>query len=291
MRNKLEIKNISLMLGKQHTVRNVTTVLESGKIYGLIGRNGAGKTSLLSMIASYRLPTSGTITYDGEELFEHPDHTKNIHFGYDRVYKDEVVEKANKYLKLVKLHRPHFDAGYADELVKKFKIDLNKPLSKYSKGMVAAFHIMLGLANRTPITIFDEVYLGLDAPTREMFYQELLEEHNRNDRMFILSTHLVSEMEHLFDHVLILNQGKLIVDEDFETFTRRGVKLIGDCNTVDEFTANKHILHEERLGGTKAITIYGEFTEEDWTRAISKDLEVGSISLQHLFTHLTKEEA
>ncbi|WP_077622399.1 ATP-binding cassette domain-containing protein [Sediminibacillus massiliensis] len=287
---KLEINNICLTFGKQHTLRNVTTVLESGKIYGLIGRNGAGKTSLLSLIASYRLPTLGMITYDGENLFEHPKHTKDIHFGYDRVFKDEVVEKANNYLKSVKLHRPHFDEEYADELIKKFKIDLNKPLSKYSKGMTAAFHVMLGLANRSPITIFDEVYLGLDAPTREMFYQELLEEQERNQRMFILSTHLVSEMEHLFDHVLILDQGKLIVDEDFEAFTSRGVKVIGDLNTVNEFTANKHILHEENLGGTKAATIYGEFTEEEWTLAKSKDLEVEPISLQQLFIHFTKEE-
>ncbi|EQB37323.1 MULTISPECIES: ATP-binding cassette domain-containing protein [Virgibacillus] len=291
MTHKLELKNISLTYGKQQSLNDVTTVLESGKIYGLIGRNGAGKTSLLSLVASYRLPTLGTITFDGNELFEHPNHMKNIHFGYDRVYKDEAIENANKYLESVKLHRPHFDETYADQLISKFKIDVNKPLSKFSKGMVAAFHIMLGLANRTPVTIFDEVYLGLDAPTREMFYQELLKEHERNDRMFILSTHLVSEMEHLFDHILILHHGKLVADEDFETFTNRGVKLIGANEIVDEFTANKHILHEEKLGGTKATTIYGEFKEEDWRRAKLKDLEVSPISLQHLFTYLTKEEA
>ncbi|APC47632.1 ABC transporter [Virgibacillus halodenitrificans] len=291
MSHKLEIKKISLKYENQNTLTNVSTVLESGNIYGLIGRNGAGKTSLLSLIASYHLPTSGTIIYDGEALFEHAVHTKDIHFGYDRVYQDEIVEKANKYLESVHLHRPYFDKAYAAKLIKKFKIDLNKPLSKYSKGTVAAFHVMLGLANRTPVTIFDEVYLGLDAPTREMFYEELLEEHNRSERMFILSTHLVSEMEHLFDHVLILHEGQLIVDEDFETFTSRGVKLIGDENSVDELTSNKHILHTESLGRTKATTLYGGFTEEEWARAKAKDLEVSPTSLQHLFTHLTKEEA
>ncbi|MCA0970864.1 ABC transporter ATP-binding protein [Halobacillus litoralis] len=291
MENKIEIQNVSLKYGKKQSLENISTVLEPGKMYGLIGRNGAGKTSLLSLIASYKTPTSGTITYDGEELFEHPRYRKRVHFGYDRVYKDEVIEKASKYYKAVNKHRPYFDKTYAEELIKKFNIDLNQSLSKYSSGMVSAFHVMLGLANRTPVTIFDEVYLGLDAPSREMFYEELLKEHERSDRTFILSTHLVSEMEHLFDHVLLIDRGKLIVDEDYETFTSRGMKVIGDHEAVDAFTADKKVLHVETLGGTKAATIYGELSEKEWAAAQSKDLELDPISLQQLFTYLTKEEA
>lgn len=81
-------------------------------------------------------------------------------------------------------------------------------MSELSKGMRSALQVVLGLASRAPITIFDEVYTGMDAPTRKKFYNEVLNEQAEHPRMFILSTHLVSEMDYLFDEIVMIHQGK-----------------------------------------------------------------------------------
>src|SRR5690606_17538054 len=198
MAAKIEMKNVTLKFGKFEALKDISLALEVGKIHGLIGRNGAGKTSLLSLLAAFREPTTGQIEIDGEPVFENPEKMQQISFIYEKDYADEY-EKIPALLEFPERYRPNYDKDYANHLLKRFKLPLDKPAHKLSKGMQSALNVVIGLASRTPVTIFDEAYLGMDAPARQIFYEEILADQAEYPRTFILSTHLVSEMDYLFD--------------------------------------------------------------------------------------------
>mgnify|MGYP000901808602 FL=1 len=282
----IEAENLSLKYKNFEALKNVSFSLENEKIYGLLGRNGAGKTSLLSVLASYRNPSGGTVKIAGECPFENPNIMQNVSFHFETDYHEETTKVINM-LKAVGKYRPNYDAEYAEYLINLFNLPLNKPVNKLSKGMQSVLEVTMGLASRSPVTIFDESYLGMDAPTRMKFYDELLKDQERNPRIFILSTHLVSEMDYLFDEVLILQEGKLLLHEDYESLTSRGFSATGYINNVDKFTDGRKILNSQQLGNTKSVMIYEEKTEDIENEARKMGLETGPISLQDLFIHLT----
>jgi len=285
----VSVNNLNLHFAKHKAIQDVTFELSEKKIYGLLGRNGAGKTSLLSIMASFRKPSAGTITINGEDPFENAKIMPQVGFFYDKNYEDES-ENIKSKLQGIQMYRPHFDLDYANDLIERFKLDTSKSISKFSKGMQSAVNAIIGLASRTPITIFDEVYLGMDAPARETFYKELLKEQDNHPRIIILSTHLVSEMDYLFDEVILLKQGRLLLHEDHDSLLSKGARITGEQNVVEEFVWSKEQLNEEQLGSTKSVTIYGELSSEERNRALEQGLEVGPVSLQDLFIHLTEEE-
>lgn len=285
----VQFDRVSLVFGKTEAVRNVSLHLPAGKIYGLLGRNGAGKTSLLSILASFREPTSGTVTIGGEQPFENAKIMREVAFMYDVDYKDET-DKIKAAIESVARYRPHFDTDYALELARKFNLPLDKQLKQLSKGMQSAFNVCIGLASRSPVTILDEVYLGMDAPAREIFYRELLEDQARHPRTFILSTHLVSEMDYLFEEVIIIHKGQFVLQDDYESLTSRGVSITGPAAKVDEFIQGMKVLNMQQLGSTKAVMVYGELSDVSRLAAQRAGLEIGPITLQDLFIHLTGEE-
>nr|WP_242831288.1 ABC transporter ATP-binding protein [Desulfitobacterium dehalogenans] len=289
MGTQVVVHNVSLQYKNFPALKNISFTLGEGKIYGLIGRNGAGKTSLLSLLASFREPSSGKILINGEEPFENASVMEQVCFIYEKDYKDES-EKVPALLEAVERYRPHYDKDYANYLTRRFKLPMNKSLKSLSRGMQSVFNVVIGLASRCPITILDEAYLGMDAPTREVFYQELLADQGNYPRTFILSTHLVSEMDYLFDEVLILDRGSLILQENYEEFISRASSITGPAEVVDEFIHGMQKLNEQRLGNTKSVMIYGVLSERQQQSALAKGLQIGPVSLQDLFIHLTKEE-
>jgi ABC-2 type transport system ATP-binding protein len=241
------------------------------------------------LLSAFRRPTSGTLTIGGEDNFENAKIMSNISFHYEKNYTEET-STVKKMLKYVGKYRKNYDEEYAYKLAEMFELQIEKPVYKLSKGKQSAFEVIMGLASRCPITIFDESYLSMDAPTRVKFYNEVLEEQSREPRIFILSTHLVSEMDYLFDEVLILHEGKLLVHDEYETLVSKGMTVTGLAEKVDEFTKGMKVLNQQRLGNTKAVTIYRENSRDLAAKAKSAGLEVGPISLQDLFIYITERE-
>ncbi|MBR7554077.1 ATP-binding cassette domain-containing protein [Allobacillus sp. GCM10007491] len=289
MNHKLEIKRVSKSFKKHKALNEIDFTIEGDKIVGLIGRNGAGKTTLLSLIAGLKQADHGEIILDGEPVFENQSRMQQIMFLSDS-QRDESM-KVQEMLEMAETFRPNFDTEYAAELIKKFNLPTKKTMKQLSKGMRSALQVVLGLASRAPITIFDEVYTGMDAPTRKKFYNEVLDEQAEHPRMFILSTHLVSEMDYLFDEIVMIHEGKLLLHDKYEAMTLKGQTVIGEANAVDQFVSGKKVLNEQRLGPTKSVTIYGELSEGERQKAKTQELEIGNVSLQDLFIHLTGGEA
>ncbi|SDZ61620.1 ABC-2 type transport system ATP-binding protein [Evansella caseinilytica] len=285
----IDIRQVTVKYGAFEALTDISLHLACGKIYGLIGRNGAGKTTLLSLLASFMEQTEGSIEIGGKQPFENAEVMSQVCLVYETDYSEET-EKVKGMLDAAERYRENFDRKYAEELVEEFKLPLDKKVREFSKGMQSALNVTIGLASRSPITIFDEAYLGMDAPTREKFYQTVLEDHAAHPRTIILSTHLVSEMEYLFEEVVILDQGKVLLHEPIDELVERGASVTGVASDVDEFVSGMKQLNTKQLGGTKSVMVYGGITEAQRKAAAHLGLEVGPVSLQELFIHLTEEE-
>jgi ABC-2 type transport system ATP-binding protein len=284
----VEVKDLTLRYGDTLAVDGLTLRLEGGKIYGLLGRNGSGKTSLLSIVSAFRRATSGTVLVEGAEPFENAALTRQICFVRDRVdARDE--DRVRNVFRLARALRPNWDEEYAQALVKRFDVPMGKRVGALSRGAKSALSVTLGLATRAPLTIFDESYLGMDAPSRYAFYDEMLNDYIANPRTIIVSTHLIEEVGSLFEEVVIIDRGRLVAHEETETLRSRGVAVTGPADAVEAFTAGRTVVGDQRLGSTRSTTIYGHLTGEERARARDAGLELGPVGLQDLFVHLTAE--
>jgi ABC-2 type transport system ATP-binding protein len=285
----VEIKDLTIRYGETLAIDGLTLTLDGGKIYGLLGRNGSGKTSVLSVVSAFRPATSGAVLVDGAEPFENAALTRQICFVRDRVDAQDS-DYVHKVLRLARMLRPHWDEEYAQALIERFELPLKKRVGALSRGAKSALSVTLGLAARAPLTIFDESYLGMDAPSRYAFYDEVLNDYMAHPRTIIVSTHLIEEVGSLFEEVVIIDKGRLVAHDETEALRGRGVAVTGPADAVGAFTAGRTVLGDQRLGSTRSTTIYGQLTDEERTRARAAGLELGPVGLQDLFVHLTASD-
>jgi ABC-2 type transport system ATP-binding protein len=282
----IEVDDLRLSYGDTKALDGLSFRLGGGKIYGLLGRNGSGKTSLLSLLAAFRRPTSGSIRIDGENPWENAALVRQICLIRESgdVYD---TEKVSCVVRTAGDLRGSFDNDYADQLIERFQIPTRKTVQSLSRGQKSALGCVLGLASRAPLTIFDESYLGMDAPSRYAFYDELIADYSAQPRTIIISTHLIEEVSSLFEEVVIIDRGRLVAHDEADVLRSRGVSVTGPQEVVDTFTAGLTVLGTQRLGTTKSATVFGELDEIQIEAARLAGLELGPVSLQDLFVHLT----
>ncbi|KRF27677.1 ABC transporter ATP-binding protein [Paenibacillus sp. Soil787] len=265
----------------------VSFSIEANKIYGLLGRNGAGKTTIMHMISSQQFATSGELKVFGEEPYENSRVLNQICFIKEsQKYPDsfrvvDVIEVARSLF-------PNWDHAYAHALIEDFRLPLKRKIKKLSRGMLSSVGIVVGLASRAPLTIFDEPYLGLDAVARILFYDRLLEDYAEFPRTVILSTHLIDEVSRLLEHVLVIDNGKLIMNEDADALRGRACTVSGLATAVDSFTQGKKLLGRTAIGAAASATILGVLSDRDRKEAEAMGLEFAPVSMQQLIVHLTR---
>lgn len=284
----VEFKNVDLKIKKDDILSGINLNFEPGKIYGLLGRNGAGKTTLLSLIASYRKVTGGTLTVDGQDPYENEEIMPLIDFLHQEDYSEES-DSVEDYLELAGRYKPSFDKDYALSLLDEYGINLKKKMMELSQGQQAAVDAVSGLATMSPVVLFDEVTNGMDAPSREKFYHHVLNAKNRENRVIVLSTHIVSEMDYLFDEVVIIHHGKVLVDEPVDEFLDRGYQVTGTASDVDEYTKGKEVVQTRMLGPTKAVSVLGTLSDEDVEQLDESNLTYSVMKLQDLFINMTED--
>ena len=284
----IELRGLTVRYGSTVAVDNVDLDLPAGKIYGLLGRNGSGKTSMLSALASFRRPSAGTVRVDGADAFENPAVTRQTCFIRDTLHTNES-DKIRALLGFAGWMRPTWDADYAAKLLDLFEINPNKRASSLSRGQKSAVGVVLGLASRAPLTILDEVYLGMDAAARAAFYRELLADYLAHPRTIILSTHLIEEVADLFERVVIIDRGRILLHDETDALRGRGVTVTGPADRVTAFAAGHTVLGEQSLGGVRALTLDGRLEPGEIARGEQAGLTFGPLGLQDLFVHLTSQ--
>lgn len=285
----VELRQVNYSISNQPILENITLKLEPGKIYGLLGRNGAGKTMLLSLIASYRKISSGDLTIGGQDPYENENIMPSVNLLHQTDYSDDS-DTVRNFLEFRKRYFPDFDLEYAFTLMAEYKISLDKQMNALSKGQSAVVEAVMGLAGMAPIVLFDEVTNGMDAPSREKFYQHVLQAKNKERRVIVLSTHIVSEMDYLFDEVVIIHHGKVLINEAVDEFLESGYEVTGGIEAVNTYTQDKKVLHTRTLGPTKAASVLGHVSEADEELLETLNVSYAPVKLQDLFINMTEDE-
>lgn len=278
---------ISKKYGKKNVLNNIDLTLEKGKIYGLIGRNGAGKTTLLSIMSAQNPTTTGTVELNGEAIWEKQHALGNICFSREIQIgangSGVSSMKVKEYLQTASWYYPHWDKVMADKLVKKFKLDPKKKLADLSKGMLSMVTIIIALASKANYTFLDEPVAGLDVVMREYFYRLLIEEYSKTGRTFVVSTHIIEEAADVFEEIIMIKNGTLLLKENTESLVSRAYRISGLAEEVDAATKGLTVHHVEKNGRGKSVTVLlaeGEEIDSDY------DVTVQSLNLQNVFVAL-----
>jgi ABC-2 type transport system ATP-binding protein len=283
----IETEHLTLRFGEVTAIDDLTVSIPPYRITGLFGRNGAGKSTLMRMLAGYRRATSGSVLVGDRDPFEDAERMAETVLVRDKILNaDSTSVKA--HLGIAASLRPRWDRDFAESLLDRFEIPRRrKSIAKLSQGQRAALNVVVALASRAPLTMFDEPHLGMDAPSRYAFYDALLADYAAHPRTIVISTHIIGEVADLVEDVMIIDRGRLVVHEAADRLRARGAEVTGPASRVDEVTAGRRVLSTRSLGNTKSVVVYDELESSFARQAIDRDLDVGPLPLQDLFVHLT----
>ena len=279
----IRVDKLSKHYRQKKVLNEVSFQIDEPKIYGLLGRNGAGKTTFMEILAGHQLPTSGEVYVNSEIPFDNRsilEHICLIKEGNN--FNREL--KVKHVLKTYSLFYPNWDEALANTLVQEYKLPIQAKVKALSKGMESALGVIVGLASNASITIFDEPYIGLDAAARKKFYDMLLEQYEERPRTIIFSTHLIDEVSLLFEEVLILQNGELILQEKAEMLRENAYSVTGTKEEVEAFIQNKHVMKTKQLANMMTAYIFGSQVGVEQT-----DLNVEGVPIQDLMIYLTEE--
>lgn len=284
-------EHITKVYGGREVLKDVSLTLEPGKIYGLIGRNGAGKTTLLSILTAQNPATKGTVSVDGEPVWENRKALEKLCFSRELNVGAEsgiAAIKVKEYLRIAATYYADWDKDMEQRLMALFELDGKKKLGKLSKGMLSMVTIIVAMCSKALYTLLDEPVAGLDVVAREQFYKLLLEEYAATGRTFVISTHIIEEAADVLEEVIIIHEGHVLLVEDTQALLERVRYVSGKADEVDAAVAGLEVHHPETLGRSKGVTVFlkpGQRVEE------TRDVSVQMVNLQKAFVALCGEEA
>ena len=231
----IEIKNLNFGYKKNKKLfSELNLELEKGKVYGLLGKNGSGKTSLLKQAAGLLYPNSGDIMLNDET----PKKRSPRFLASYYLIPEEFETPGISMKTFIKITAPFYPGFNEDEFYKylsEFKLEPNGKLNNLSYGQKKMVLISFGLAANTPVLMSDEPTNGLDIPSKSMF-RKIMASAVSEDKLFIISTHQVKDIEGIIDSVVVLENGKIIFNQSFESVSEKlcfkTVKNIDDENVL-----------------------------------------------------------
>jgi ABC-2 type transport system ATP-binding protein len=278
----LAMYGVTKRYGDVTALDDVSFTLEGNRIHGLLGRNGAGKTTAMQILTAQNFATSGRAEIFGEQPYENARVLARTCFIRESLKYPDAY-KVRHALAAAATVYPHWDPAFAEQLVEEFGLPAGRPCNKLSRGQQSAVGVVIGLASRAPLTFFDEPYLGLDAVARQLFYDRLLADYAAHPRTVILSTHLIDEVSDLIEHVVLIDQGRVLIDAGADDLRGRAVTVTGPVEPVERFARGHVELHREQLGGFLRVTLSGAEPEPRET-----SLQFEPVSLQQLVVRTTQ---
>ena len=215
----IEIKDLSFGYTRKDLFSHLDLKLVPGNIYGLLGKNGAGKTTLLKLIAGLRYAQSGSVKVLGYDPGVRPAHMLDEVFSVsEELFIPPLLPRT--YVSLYAPFYPRFDHGEFARFMTEFELENDKKLSALDYGQKKQFVLAVGLASGCRVLLLDEPTNGLDIPSKGQF-RKLLTRAASDDRVILVSTHQVRDMENLIDPLIVLVQGRIIFQQPMSEVTRR----------------------------------------------------------------------
>jgi ABC-2 type transport system ATP-binding protein len=266
---------------RDHTaLDDVSLTVGTGTITGLLGRNGAGKTTLLRILAGQEFPSAGAARVLGAPPAENEDVLRRLVFvREDQAYPDIKVGQA---LRAASWFCPNWDSALASSLLDDFQVRTSTLVKYLSRGQRSALGITIGLAARAEVTLFDEPYAGLDAVARKIFYDRLLADFAEFPRTVLLSTHLIDEAAALFEGVVVIDKGRVVLDAAADVLRGVATRVSGPSLAVDALAAGRPVWERRRLGSQESVVMVGPLSPDDREQARSSGLDLTPLSLQQI---------
>lgn len=286
----IEVRNLTKRYKDKLALDDVSFEVQQDTIYGLLGRNGAGKTTAMSILTAQNLPTSGQVRVFGEDPYENARVLSRMCFVREsQKYPDDATPR--HAFASARLFFPRWDQQLADALVEDFQLPLRRTIKKLSRGQLSAVGVVIGLASRAEITFFDEPYLGLDAVARQIFYDRLLTDYAEHPRTVLLSSHLIDEVSDLLERVLVIDAGRIVMDESTEDARAQATNVVGDAAAVERAVHGREVIHREGLGRVASVTFLGRLDTAERAALTAAGLELAPVSLQQLIVRLTQHRS
>lgn len=284
----IEVKNLTKQYGPVTALKNVSLKLEPNRIYGLLGRNGAGKTTLMNIMTNKLYPTQGEILLDGESVTENDHVLQQICYMMERTLFPESM-RVKVAFKWAKTFYESFDMDDAISLAALFELPLKSRIGDLSTGYTSLFKAIIALASNARVVIYDEPVLGLDAYHRDLLYREILKNYMANPKTVVISTHLIEEVAHILEEVVIIRKGQVIVADSTEKLLSSSFTASGKKEQVMQFSEGKTWIHQESMGAYTSVIIQQPLTPDLEEQARKMDVTLTNVDLQKLFIHLTNE--
>ncbi len=206
----LEVKNLNKSFDNKEILKDINLSITGGKIIGLLGRNGAGKTTIIKLINDLLTPDSGEILVNGKKIGV--ESKKVISYLPERTYLNKQM-KVSEVIDYFSDFYDNFDSEKAKKLLKDLDLDINQKLTKMSKGMQEKVQLVLVMSRKADLYILDEPLGGVDPATRDYILDTILSNFNEGASV-IISTHLISDIERILDEVIFIDKGKIVLQSD-----------------------------------------------------------------------------
>lgn len=255
----IEVKGVSKSFSGIKAVDNLDAVIQEGAVFGLIGTNGAGKSTFLRMVCGVLKPDEGTILVDGKPIFETPESKQKMFYISDEQYffaNANPIDMKRYYERVY----PEFDGERFLELLKRFGLQGGRKINTFSKGMKKQLSVILGICANTKYLLCDETFDGLDPVMRQAVKGIFIKEIEERGMTPIVASHNLRELEDICDHVGLLHRGGILLSRDLEDMKLNIHKLQCVWKNPEDIEAIKQqveVVKVEQRGSLMTITIKG----------------------------------
>lgn len=282
---RLTVNNLTKTFNQQPILEDISFELTGSKIYGLLGRNGVGKSTLLNCICDRVLFRDGSILLDDQPLHNNTHQLHQIYLMNDNslmYYGWETVSDLYRYNDIA---YGNFNYEAAHRLAHSFRINEHQRFKNLSTGLRTAAKLILAFCTNAQIILLDEPTLGLDAALRNTFYRELIKTYNERPRIFVLSTHLINEVQNLVEDVLVLDNGRLQFNQSAEDLCKKVTQIRGPRQEVERLLESSiNLFNPITVGQQVMINVKTAALRE---KSIPETVTVQPVDLQTAFITLT----
>jgi len=284
----IAVSDVTKKFGSKKAVDNLSCNIPQGCIYGLVGSNGAGKSTLLRVVTGIYKPESGSVCYDGEEVYDNPDVKKRFAFVPDELY---FLPQSNmiRMSKLYAANYPNFDSNRMTELAEAFGLDKKANFNTFSKGMKRQAATIMALSCKSDYLFMDETMDGLDPVVRNRVKKTVREDIRSRNATAVITSHSLRELEDTCEQLALLHEGGLIFERDVQKLKTSffKIQLAFDHEYDESFFDRIDYRSFTKSGSVAKLIVEGE-KKEILSRLKDKDpilLETLPLTLEEVFIH------
>ena len=280
--------NLSKRFGKTNALSDLSVSVKENSITGLIGRNGSGKTTLLKIIAGLLNKTDGEVQVFGQQPMDNLSVLSRLVYTYHNVQYESAM-RLGAIVYAYKEMFPSFDSEFAEKLMSYFELSRKAKYKSLSQGMCSIFNFLCALSCRAPLTMLDEPVLGMDVTVRKAAYEILLRDFTEYPRTFIISSHLLSELESTLSDILLVEQGQLVLNSPIDDVRQSAYRIDGTPSAIEQHISGKNVIANKSTELSSFAVVYEQPTDETVKSAKRHGLAVSPVRAEDLCVYLTRQ--